>query len=143
MFAQGAYGNDIFLGLNKINFPKSNRLTKAWWDDRWTPSNTSGRIPRANSNEYEKYCMSDAMVYDGSYLKIKQIQLGYSLPKTLLEKIHLSSLRMYVSLEDFFCFTKYIGFDPESSANSTTGLGVDLGGYPTSKKAVFGINVEF
>ncbi len=143
VFAQGAYGNDIFLGLNKINFPKSNRLTKAWWDDRWTPSNTSGRIPRANSNEYEKYCMSDAMVYDGSYLKIKQIQLGYSLPKTLLEKIHLSSLRMYVSLEDFFCFTKYIGFDPESSANSTTGLGVDLGGYPTSKKAVFGINVEF
>ena len=44
VFAQGAYGNDIFLGLNKINFPKSNRLTEVWWNDRWTPSNTSGSI---------------------------------------------------------------------------------------------------
>ncbi|MBQ9173692.1 MAG: TonB-dependent receptor [Bacteroidales bacterium] len=143
LFAQGAYGNDIFLGVNKINFPKANRLTAAWWDGRWTESNRNASVPRANSNEYEKYCMSDAMVYDGSYLKIKQIQLGYTLPSNLLSKIGLKTARVYVSLEDFFTFTKYIGFDPEASANSTTGIGVDLGGYPTSKKAVFGVNIDF
>ena len=81
------------------------------------------------------------MVYDGSYMKIKQIQLGYALPKAFLQKIGLHHLRLFVSLEDFFTFTKYVGFDPESSANSTTGIGVDMGGYPTSKKAVFGLNV--
>lgn len=143
VFAQGAYGNDIFLGLNKINFPKSNRLTEVWWNDRWTPTNTTGSVPRANSNEYEKYCLSDAMVFDGSYLKIKQIQIGYKLPQKLLKRIGLNNVRIYGSLEDFFTFTKYVGFDPESSANSTTGIGVDLGGYPTSKKAVIGVNVEF
>lgn len=52
-------------------------------------------------------------------------------------------MRLYCSLDDFFTFTKYPGFDPESSSNATSGMGIDKGGYPTSKKVVFGINVEF
>ncbi len=143
VFAQGASGNEVFMGLTKINFPKSNRLTEVWWNDRWTSSNTSASRPRAYSNDFDKYCISDAMVFDGSYLKIKQIQLGYSLPKQLVKRVGLETLRLYVSLEDFFTFTKYAGFDPEMSANSTTGIGVDLGGYPTARKAMFGLNVEF
>lgn len=143
LFAQGTAGNDIFCALSQINFPRSNRLTDVWWNGRWTESNRNASVPRANSNNYDKYCLSDAMVYDGSYLKIKQIQLGYTIPKHLLEKIHFDSARFYVSLEDFFTFTDYIGFDPESSANSTTGIGVDMGGYPTSKKVVFGLNIGF
>ena len=83
------------------------------------------------------------MVYDGSFFKIKQIQLGYTLPKSWLKKAYIGNMRLYCSLDDFFTFTKYPGFDPESSSNATSGMGIDKGGYPTSKKVVFGINVEF
>ena len=91
----------------------------------------------------DKYITSDAMIYDGSYLKFKQIQLGYSLPKSLLKKALINNLRLYCSLEDFFTITSYPGFDPEASANSITGMGIDKGGYPTSKKVMFGLNVTF
>lgn len=143
LFAQGTAGNDIFCALTKVNFPRSNRLTEIWYDDRWTATNTGGSVPRANSNDTEKYFLSDAMVYDASYLRIKQIQLGYTLPAKIVGKVGIRKARAYVSLEDYFTFTDYVGSDPEMSANSTTGLGVDLGGYPASKKVVFGINVEF
>ena len=91
----------------------------------------------------DKYCVSDALVYDGSFFKIKQIQLGYSIPKQLLKKVCVNNLRLYASLDDFFTFTKYPGFDPEASANSTSGMGVDKGAYPSSKKVVLGFNIEF
>ena len=89
------------------------------------------------------YVDSSAMIYDGSYFKFKQIQLGYTLPQNLIKKVGISHTRLYVSLDDFFTITKYPGFDPEASANSTTGMGVDKGAYPTSKKVVFGLNLEF
>lgn len=143
VFAQGSAGNDIFCGLTKLNFPASNKVSAIWNDNRWTPTNTSGTTPRANCDEIERYCTSDAMVFDGSYLKIKQIQLGYKLPESILGKARISSMRVYASLEDFFTFTNYFGFDPEVCANSTTGIGVDIGGYPSSKKVIFGINISF
>jgi len=66
------------------------------------------------------------------------------LPKQILSKVHISNMRLYVSLDDYFTFTKYPGFDPEtSSANSGNGIGVDKGSYPTSKKFMFGVNVSF
>lgn len=64
------------------------------------------------------------MVFNGSYFKIKQIQLGYSLPKQWINKVFINNLRLYVSLEDFFTFTSYPGFDPEASANATSGMGM-------------------
>ena len=91
---------------------------------------------------YDKYCQSSALVFNGSYFKIKQIQLGYTFPKKLINKIHISSLRLYVSLDDWFLFTKYPGFDPEVSV-STNGLGIDFGQYPSRKKTVFGLNLSF
>ena len=66
-----------------------------------------------------------------------------NLPKNLLKKIGITHTRLYVSLDDFFTLTKYPGFDPEASSNSTTGMGVDKGAYPTSKKVVLGFNIEF
>jgi hypothetical protein len=84
------------------------------------------------------------MVFDGSFFKIKQIQLGYSLPKAWLQKAFINNLRAYISLDDFFTFTSYPGFDPEASAGAAiSAMGVDKGSYPTSKKIVFGINIEF
>lgn len=104
---------------------------------------SNGTKPRAGADNMDKYACSSAMVYDGSYFKIKQIQLGYNLPKHLLKKVAINSLRLYVSLDDFFTITKYPGFDPEASANATSGMGIDKGAYPMAKKVVMGFNLEF
>lgn len=143
VFGTGSYGNDIFHASYRPDYKESNKMKEVFYDNRWTVDNPNGTVPRSNANNMDKYITSDAMVYDGSYFKIKQIQLGYTLPKSWLNKVYIGNMRLYCSLDDFFTFTKYPGFDPESSSNATSGMGIDKGGYPTSKKVVFGINVEF
>ena len=143
VFGTGSYGNKIFNCINRPDYATSNKMKEVMFDDRWTPQNTTGTKPRAGANDMDKYVDSSAMIYDGSYFKFKQIQLGYTLPKNLLSKVGISHSRVYCSLDDFFTITKYPGFDPEASANSTTGMGVDKGAYPTSKKVVLGFNIEF
>jgi TonB-linked SusC/RagA family outer membrane protein len=143
IFGTGSQGNDIFNCINRPDYAASNKLKEVFYDKRWTESNQSGTVPRAGANNMDKYQISDALVYDGSFFKIKQIQLGYTLPRHWLKKIYVSKFRVYGSLDDFFIFTKYPGFDPEAAANSTSGMGVDKGSYPSSRKVVFGFNIEF
>lgn len=140
LFASGVGNSQIFALLDRAEYA-TNKI-KYFTNDRWTPSNTGGSRPRASANNYTQYLMSSASVLDGSYLKIKQIQLGYSLPSRLLDKVRLSGLRVYASLDDFFTFTSYPGFDPAVTGNGRA-MGVDHGTYPTSKKIVFGVNVSF
>ena len=140
MFGTGAMGNDIYCLINRADYP-TNRLTE-FTNDRWTESNRNGSKPRAGATDYDKYLMSDAVVYDGSYFKIKQIQLGYSLPKAWLSKVFISNMRIYGSLEDYFTFTKYPGFDPETTGTGSS-MGLDKGVFPTSKKLVFGASITF
>jgi TonB-linked SusC/RagA family outer membrane protein len=143
VFGTGAAGNNIFNCIARADYPTGNKLKEIFYDGRWTQDNKTASKPRAASNFLDQYLISDAMVFDGSFFKVKQIQLGYSLPKTWLQKIFISNLRAYVSLDDFFTFTSYPGFDPEASAGSISSMGVDKGSYPTSKKIVFGVNIEF
>ena len=143
VFGTGTAGNKIYNCINRPDNVQSNRLKEVFYDNRWTPTNTNGTVPKAGASDMDRYAVSDAMVYNGSYFKFKQIQLGYSLPKKLINKVSLSHARIYASLDDYFTISSYPGFDPEASANSTTGMGIDKGGYPTSKKIVFGLNVEF
>ena len=143
VFGTGSYGNKIFNCINRPDYATSNKMKEVMFDNRWTPTNPNGTVPRAGANDIEKYVDSSAMIYDGSYFKIKQIQLGYTLPKNLLSKVGISHTRVYASLDDFFTFSSYPGFDPEAAANATTGMGVDKGAYPTSKKVVLGFNIEF
>ncbi|WP_418696852.1 SusC/RagA family TonB-linked outer membrane protein [Bacteroides sp.] len=143
VFGTGSQGNDIFNCINRPDFAASNKLKDVFYDNRWTTANKNGSVPRAGATNMEKYQISDALVYDGSYFKIKQIQLGYTFPKSLMKKVFVSNLRIYGSLDDFFTFTSYPGFDPEAAANATSGMGIDKGSYPCSKKIVFGFNIEF
>lgn len=143
IFGTGSYGNNIFNCVNRPDQPASNKQRDLFYKDRWTTEHTNATQPKAGAADMDKYACSSAMVFDGSYFKIKQIQLGYSLPKQLIRHIAVSGARLYVSLDDFFTFTKYKGFDPEASANSTSGMGIDKGAYPTSKKVVFGLNIDF
>lgn len=140
VFGTGSYGSQILCSLNSTS-GAYNKLTY-FTEDRWTPTHTQATQPRAGANGLDKYAISSASVFDGSYFKIKQIQLGYSLPLTLLSKIRMSHLRIYASLDDWFTFTKYPGFDPEITGIGQS-LGIDSGSYPTSKKVVFGVQVTF
>ena len=143
VFGTGAAGNKIFNCINRPDYATSNKMKEVLYDDRWTESNKSGTKPRAGANDMDKYADSDAMVYNGSYFKIKQIQLGYTLPKSILSKVGITHARVYGSLDDFFTISSYPGFDPEASANALSGMGIDKGAYPTSKKVVLGFNIEF
>ena len=87
---------------------------------------------------------STGNVFSGNYFRIKQLQLGYTIPSKITKKAAISNLRLYVSLDDFFTITSYPGLDPETaSTNNTTGAGLDWGSYPTMKKLVLGINLSF
>ena len=140
VFGSGAGGNQILNALNNIDYT-SNRLLYLT-EDRWTPTHTNGTMPAAGAANYAKFLTSSGVVMDAAYFKIKQIQLGYNFPQNWLRKILIENLRIYASMDDWFTFTKYPGFDPEIVGVGAS-MGVDKGNYPTSKKVVFGVNITF
>lgn len=142
LFGTGAYGNQIFSALGYGNFTYN---YKEIYDNRWTETNTHGKYasPSISGTTVNLYLQSDASVFDGSYFKIKQIQLGYTLPKSLTRKLYIDNLRVFVSLDDWFCFTPYHGLDPEVASTSTGGMGLDYGNYPTTRKTLFGASITF
>ena len=141
VFGSGSQGNDVFAAYNRTSRMKANTLSE-FYEGRWVKAGDHAEYARPNCENYDKYLKSSKFVFDGSYFKIKQIQLGYSLPKNWLKKASLSNLRIYCSLDDFFTFTKYKGFDPEFTSTGNA-MGLDMGSYPSSKKVVFGLNVMF
>lgn len=141
VFASAAFGQKTFMFYDNAGY-SYNKLTY-FTADRWTPSNTNGTKPSATAGEnYALWLYSSANVVKSDYLKLKQIQLGYSLPKGVLEKIRISNLRLYMSLENFFTFSKYPGYDPEVVGTGNS-QGVDQGTYPLMRQAVFGLNLTF
>ena len=143
LYGAGVQGVEKLYALGRGDFPQANTL-KYFYDNCWMPGRTGYTLPKPNYLD-RNYRVSDAMVFDASFFKIKQIQLGYSFPKRLLNKIAVSNLRLYVSLDDWFTFTKYPGLDPETSGYGSSGsaMAIDYGSYPISKKVVFGVNVSF
>jgi hypothetical protein len=86
---------------------------------------------------------SDLMVFDGSFARIRQLQLGYTLPNALTNKIKVRNARLYVSLDNYFTFTDYPGFDPEGGNWGGNSLGIDRGVYPVPRTAIFGMSFSF
>ena len=144
VFGTGAAGNEIYNLMVSADRPKTNGLNY-FWRNSWKQAGDNAKFPDSKqvSTKWE-FWSSSAAVFDGSFFKIKQIQLGYTLPQQITKKALISDLRFFVSLDDFFTFTKYPGADPETaSLNSTSSRGVDSGSYPTTKKVVFGVNLTF
>ena len=126
---------------------KTNTLTTYWKNSYGNPNvdKASAKYPdmKMVSTSWD-FFSSSAAVFDGSFFKIKQLQLGYTLPQSLTKKALISNLRFYVSLDDFFTISSYPGADPETASyNSGDSRGLDSGSYPTTRKAVFGINLTF
>ena len=145
LFGTGSVGNDIFSLLYSADRSTTNTLTH-YWKNSWSESNKNALYPqmtKAISKDWY-FWSSSACLFDGSYFKIKQIQLGYTLPKKFTQKFLVKNLRVYASLDDFFTFSSYPGCDPETATvGSHNGMGYDAGSYPTSKKVVFGVNITF
>jgi len=111
--------------------------------DAWSHNNQESQIPRLSTNYQTK--TSDRFVEDASYFKISNIMLSYNLPKNLLSKIKMSTLRVYVSGQNLITFTKYTGFDPEqqSGGNSNLNIGFDNKNYPSYRSITLGLNIGF
>ncbi|QEC42837.1 SusC/RagA family TonB-linked outer membrane protein [Pseudobacter ginsenosidimutans] len=140
IFLQGIAGNDIY-NANRIwqeGMAVAQNQTTAVLD-RWRGEGTSNSMPRAVFNDPNKNTrVSDRFVEDGSYLRIKNITLGYTLPRSLVQRAKMSSLRVYISCQNLVTFTKYTGFDPEVPSN-----GIDLNVYPVTRTISAGINLSF
>ena len=140
IFGAGEGGKDIYYGLYRTGW---NNIAKGVYDDF-----KSEKMPTAASVAGSgTFWRSSAMVYNGSFFKLKQIQLGYTLPSKLTKKVYMQNVRAYVSLDDFFIFTSYPGLDPENCTGTGDNLyncpGLDKGAYPNMSKLVLGISVTF
>ncbi len=145
LFGAGVGGNDIFTVLYRADTPMRNSL-RYYYENAWTPNNKNASMPdpKAVVSDWH-FWGSSASMFNGAYFKIKQLQLGYTIPTEITKKALINKLRLYVSLEDFFTFTSYPGVDPETATVSTAPqrAGFDNGTYPQAKKATFGVNITF
>ncbi len=140
IFFQGVAGADVFDATYRSDVSSGNYPT--WMLGRWTGEGTSYKYPRLASGNSENWKVSDLYVCDGSYLRLKNITLGYTLPQSLTRKLTIERLRFYVQAENLFTWTKYWGFDPEISSGATS-LGVDRGVYPQARTYTVGVNLTF
>ena len=144
IFGSGVAGTKIFPSSWRTDRPHCN--TYSWyWENAWKKDGSNKNPLFPGTTYWDQNTFSSTYnLFNGSYFKIKQIQLGYTLPKSLVSKIKISSLRVYTSLENFFCFTSYPGLDPETAtANSASSIGIDMGTYPTAKQFILGLNLSF
>ncbi|SNR58568.1 TonB-dependent receptor [Flavobacterium sp. ov086] len=141
---QGSYGGKVFNALNQqLEISTLGTNAASTLNDRWTPTNPSNEIPRASSSPLG--IVSERYVEDASFLRLKLITLGYTLPKSLSSKLGTKSIKFYVSAENLITWTKYTGFDPEVSSYEQNNLypGIDFGSYPNSRTFISGLNVTF
>lgn len=145
MFFQGAIGGDIFnFTLLEAASGGGNATTEAL--NSWSPTNTDTNVP---SPKVRSKRTTSRFVYDGSYVRLKNIALGYTLPSNLVEKLGMEKIRLSVSGQNLLTFTDYPGTDPEVSykangnQNSNTSLGFDYGNYPNVKSVTFSLNLKF
>lgn len=140
MFWQGTQGNDIYDATMRTD--RQNLNLPSWMLNRWTGEGTSNSVPRYVVGNATNLVSSDLYVNDGSYLRLKNISLGYTIPQNITRKFFVSRLRVYVMAENLLTFTKYHGYDPEISSGGTS-LGVDYGVYPQARTWTVGVNLGF
>ncbi len=141
IFMQGAFGHENFMALARVDNPNTNRPA-FFFEDRWTGEGSTNEWFKPTYDDPITYT-SDLMVQSASYLKIKQIQLGYNFSKELSAKMKMQNLRVFISLDDYFTFTKYKGVDPEVGSFSNNSQGIDRGLYPIPGRFMMGLSVTF
>jgi outer membrane receptor protein involved in Fe transport len=138
-YAFASIGNDIVRNYERAQ-PNVNRMD--YQMDRWTGPGTSNEVPRLTTAATANNVFSDYFVEDGSYLRLQKISLGYTLPRAITEKAHISQLRFFVAVNNLFTLTKYMGFDPAASSGAPIGSGFDSGFYPVPRTYWFGFGIN-
>ena len=146
IFFQWSYGNDV-LNANRLFFENSNKTRDlnqyASYADRWTPENPESNIPRATDSGSNKV-FSTRIIEDGSFLRLKTVSLGYTLPKQLTKKWKIDNARVFVAGQNLWTCTGYSGYDPEVSIREgALTPGLDFSAYPRAYSISFGINLGF
>jgi len=145
VFFQWSYGNDI-MNANRIIFEGSEgrvflNMFKSM-EDRWSAENPGNLLPKAGG--YGPNVYSSRTIEDGSFLRLKTVALGYTLPESLLKKMKIKTIRTYVSAQNLITWTNYSGVDPEVSVrNSPLTPGFDFSSYPKARTITFGLDVTF
>ncbi len=154
IFFQGSHGGEVFNMTNVQLYNGDANTLKDYYDNAWTPTNTDTDDPRVGNSSFRE--ISSRFVENGSYIRLKNISVGYNLPKNLIAKYGIENLRLTVSAQNLLTFTKYSGLDPEvnyagadggtSKGNNTTDntvRGFDFGNYPTVKSVSLSLNLTF
>ena len=154
-FFQGQYGNKIYSQVNMDieGFYRAFNVTQRVYDERWQGEGTSNTMPRvsfkgASNNKYP----SSRFLEDGSYLRLKNVQLGYTIPEKIVSRLHVKSLRIYVTGQNLWTLTNYTGLDPEMHISDNVkrdtyggdvAAGIDWGTYPSARSYIVGLNLNF
>ena len=139
VFGQGVSGNQIYQGLRRLDIPNANWQSNAL--NRWTGENTSNTFPRLTTDDANRNFSNPSSFFleNGDYFRIKTLQIGYSLPASIIGRAKINKARIYISSNNLVTFTKYTGFDPEIGTNGS--YGIDRGIYPQSRSFLFGLNI--
>lgn len=155
IFFQGAYGNKLYLQVNQDieGFYRAFNLTQRVYDEHWHGEGTSNTMPRVSwLGSTNNKTPSSRFLEDGSYLRLKNLQLGYNISRRVTEKIHIKGLRIYVTGQNLLTFTKYSGLDPEMHTSDNlnneqyrgdVAAGIDWGTYPSARSYIIGVNLNF
>lgn len=150
IFFQGSQGGDI-MNLTKVQLTNGDaNTTRDNFNNAWTTTNTNTNVPRVGNNSNRE--ISSRFVEDGSFIRLKNIALGYNLPLDITKKLGMENVRFSISGQNLLTFTNYSGLDPEVSyfggggannVKSNTAQGFDFGNYPTVKTVNFSLNIKF
>ena len=139
-YAFASLGNDIARNYERV-IPDVNKLSYKL--DRWRGEGTSNSVPRVTTAATSNTVFSDFYVEDGSFLRLQNIQLGYTFPAKIVDRLPIRSLRLYTSISNLFTLTNYMGYDPAASSGEPIGSGFDNGFYPAARTYTFGLNLNF
>ena len=146
VYFNGTLGNEIYFGAYRTDLNNNNKPL-FFLEEGWTPENPANKFPRytVNDNNFN-FSHNNLFVFDGSYLRLQNLELGYTLPPQISKKAGIEKLRIYVSGKNLWLLTNYPGGDPEVG-NSSPGdrdkksIGVDRGLFPRSQVYSFGLNL--
>ncbi len=143
MFFQGTHGNNIYNGVRMWLYRTDRNNMSADLINAWSPQNTGSNIPRnVFGDPNNNIRPSSYFLEDGSYFRLRNLQIGYTFPEKVMDNLPLGSMRLYVTATNLFTITDYSGFDPALGNGGTFTRGVDRGFYPLSKSLILGLNVS-
>jgi hypothetical protein len=139
-YAFASIGNEIVRNYER-NQPLVNR--SVYTLNRWTGEGSTNTDPRVTTGATSNTLFSDYFVEDGSFLRLQNVQLGYTFPATINENLGIDQLRFYLSANNLFTLTEYRGYDPVASSGAPIGAGIDPGFYPVARTYLLGVNFKF